>query len=407
MTQTELLPSSNNKGLRCQSALKAHIARKGFLARVSNRAWPSSHGPHHRQHRRHSGAEDRQLTHLRNGSAAPHLAEAPPYSLCLPGFRPGGQVARIIASSTLLITLLALSLPTEVTAGNLIGTFVSGEGDDTNPCTEAFPCRTFAGAYVNTASGGIISALDAADYGPLTITGPITINGNNLAAITTPSGGLGIGITIRAGASDKIALLGLTVNGANDGGAGVEFISGASLTVEHCSVSGIHGTGLIFISQETAMHETFDVSDSHFYGNAGSGISIQSGTGSAAIVALIDRTDLTDNGGHGLEVLNLNGSTAPVIVVARDSIAAFNGFAGFYVGASTGSASLSLTRCKSAGNVTGVEASQSGTLSLSQCTVMANQTGYNADNGGVISSYGDNDIIDTNNIGILTPVSKE
>ena len=157
----------------------------------------------------------------------------------LQGVRLGEKVARIIPSSALLITTLALFLPTEVTAGKLISTFVSGEGDDTNPCSDAFPCRTFAGAYVNTASEGIISALDAADYGPLTITGPVTINGNNRATITTPSGGLGIGITIRAGASDKIVLRGLTVNGANDGGAGIEFISGASLfsIASACSIT--------------------------------------------------------------------------------------------------------------------------------------------------------------------------
>jgi hypothetical protein len=310
--------------------------------------------------------------------------------------------------AALLAAAVALAAPAQA-GGGLIQTFVSGAGDDSNPCTVTAPCQTFAVAYTNTASGGVISALDRADYGPLTINGPITIDGNGLAAITTPSGGLGVGITIRSGPSDKIVLLGLKLDGAAAGGAGIEFISGGSLIVEDCFISGMLDAALIFISQLMSTPEKLVISNSHFNNNGGYGVEIGTGEGSSStIVASIDRAEFLNNGGDGLFVSNIYG-TAPVIVQVTDSIAAYNGISGFHVGGGPGSSSesLSLTRSLAFGNTNGVQADVSGTIWLSQSTLTRNTTGYNDGFGGVINSYGDNDIRDTNNTGTLTPVGKQ
>src|SRR5438309_10456033 len=56
-------------------------------------------------------------------------------------------------------------------------TWVSGVGDDANPCSRTAPCKTFAGAISKTAAGGEIDALDPAGYGAVTITKAITIDG--------------------------------------------------------------------------------------------------------------------------------------------------------------------------------------------------------------------------------------
>src|SRR3982751_2046414 len=56
-------------------------------------------------------------------------------------------------------------------------TWVSGVGDDVNPCSRTAPCKTFAGAISKTAEGGEIDALDPAGYGGLTITKAITVDG--------------------------------------------------------------------------------------------------------------------------------------------------------------------------------------------------------------------------------------
>ena len=39
-------------------------------------------------------------------------------------------------------------------------TWVSGVGDDANPCSRTAPCKTFAGAISKTAAGGEINVLD-------------------------------------------------------------------------------------------------------------------------------------------------------------------------------------------------------------------------------------------------------
>jgi hypothetical protein len=54
-------------------------------------------------------------------------------------------------------------------------TFVLGTGADTNPCSPASRCRTFAGALVNTLPGGEIDVLDTAGYGAVTINQAVSI----------------------------------------------------------------------------------------------------------------------------------------------------------------------------------------------------------------------------------------
>ena len=56
-------------------------------------------------------------------------------------------------------------------------TWVSGVGDDVNPCSRTAPCKTFAGAISKTAAGGEISVLDPGGYGAVTIAKSITIGG--------------------------------------------------------------------------------------------------------------------------------------------------------------------------------------------------------------------------------------
>src|SRR6266576_2121330 len=63
-------------------------------------------------------------------------------------------------------------------------TWVSGVGDDANPCSRTAPCKTFAGAISKTAAGGEISVLDPGGFGAVTITKSITIDGTgNLGGI--------------------------------------------------------------------------------------------------------------------------------------------------------------------------------------------------------------------------------
>ena len=116
-------------------------------------------------------------------------------------------------------------------------TWVSGVGDDANPCSRTAPCKTFAGAISKTAAGGEINCLDPGGFGTVTITKAITIDclhteGGVLAAGTN-------GINISAAATDKIILRGLDINGVGTGLNGIRFINGGSLHLEDSVISGM------------------------------------------------------------------------------------------------------------------------------------------------------------------------
>src|SRR5213593_4753683 len=91
-------------------------------------------------------------------------------------------------------------------------TWVSGVGDDANPCSRTAPCKTFAGAISKTAAGGEISVLDPGGFGAVTITKSITINGDGTLAGLLAS--LTNGIIVNAGVNDKVVIRSLSINGA-------------------------------------------------------------------------------------------------------------------------------------------------------------------------------------------------
>src|SRR5436853_966367 len=68
---------------------------------------------------------------------------------------------------------LLLAVPADAQATR---TWVSGVGDDVNPCSRTAPCKTFAGAISKTAASGIINCLDPGGFGAVTITKSITID---------------------------------------------------------------------------------------------------------------------------------------------------------------------------------------------------------------------------------------
>src|SRR2546422_5434826 len=94
-------------------------------------------------------------------------------------------------------------------------TWVSGVGDDANPCSRTAPCKTFAGAISKTAAGGEIDALDPAGFGAVTITKAITIDGSGTFASIL--GSLTNGIVVSAGINGVVIWRRLAINGAGTG----------------------------------------------------------------------------------------------------------------------------------------------------------------------------------------------
>ena len=115
---------------------------------------------------------------------------------------------------TILIMALAVCLASAATAhAQATRTWVSGVGDDANPCSRTAPCKTFAGAISKTAPCGEIDVLDPGGFGALTITKCISIENDDGIAGVLVSGTNGF--IVQAGATDRVMIRGLTFEGLN------------------------------------------------------------------------------------------------------------------------------------------------------------------------------------------------
>jgi Right handed beta helix region len=130
-------------------------------------------------------------------------------------------------------------------------TWVSGVGDDVNPCSRTAPCKTFAGAISKTLAGGEISVLDPGGYGSVTITKPITISGVGTQASILSSGvqGIIINITTTPQVPNTVTLRNLQINGAGNvlGTNGIHVMSSLATTViiDNVNVFGFATNGVL------------------------------------------------------------------------------------------------------------------------------------------------------------------
>ena len=109
-----------------------------------------------------------------------------------------------------LMTFLRLLTPLLLGAGLLNAqasrTWISGVGDDANPCSRTFPCKTFAGAISKTAAGGEIDVLDPGGFGAVTITKAITLDGGYGQVGSILAAGGSNGILVAAGINDTVVI---------------------------------------------------------------------------------------------------------------------------------------------------------------------------------------------------------
>ena len=146
----------------------------------------------------------------------------------------------------LLVTSFILALAT-VAQAQATRTWVSGVGDDVNPCSRTAPCKTFAGAISKTAKDGEISVLDPGGYGAVTITKSIYINGTHGAGygsiVSSLVNGVIINITDPADVRKAVRLRALDINGASTGINGISLLAANNVWVEDCVIDGTTGNG--------------------------------------------------------------------------------------------------------------------------------------------------------------------
>src|SRR6201990_662492 len=126
------------------------------------------------------------------------------------------------------LTPLLASAPAHAQATR---TWVSGVGDDVNPCSRTAPCKTFAGAISKTADKGEIDCLDPGGFGTVTITKNITIDGTTGAGFGSILAAGTNGVNVNDGATATpntitVALRNLSINGASTGFDGIRFVAG-------------------------------------------------------------------------------------------------------------------------------------------------------------------------------------
>jgi hypothetical protein len=201
-------------------------------------------------------------------------------------------------------------------------TWVSGVGDDANPCSRTAPCKTFAGAISLTAAGGEINVLDPGGFGAVTITKSISIISGFEAGVLAP----GInGIVVNVAATDTVLLEGLDIEGAGTGLNGIQIIGGGRTTIRKCSIRHFTQNGVNLAGTANARAV---IEDSLILSNAG-GLNIQGAAGAANFAVL--KNTVVDNSttfatqvAGATSALVLIGSTligSPLSIVANGGAA--------------------------------------------------------------------------------------
>src|ERR1700684_962743 len=122
------------------------------------------------------------------------------------------MMAKSTLFSAILGALFVVGLAIAPAHAQATRTWISGVGDDANPCSRTAPCKTFAGAISKTAAGGEIDVIDPGGFGTVTITKAITIDGAGTQASILASGTNGI--NVNAGVNDAVIIRNLSINGA-------------------------------------------------------------------------------------------------------------------------------------------------------------------------------------------------
>jgi len=327
-----------------------------------------------------------------------------------------------------IVVVFCTVLPISMPASAAQRTFVASTGMDSNPCTLPLPCRTFAAAMTLADPNGEIVVLDSAGYGPVTITKAVSIVAplGVYAGISVPAAQ--DGVTVNAGAGDKVVLHGLTINGQG-GDHGILVAAGSDIHIEDCTianltVSGIQidggsavyifgstirdigtkdgirvapGAGDVFVDSTRILRNEVGI-----YVQAGrvtlnhvtvennyfDGLFIFPAGAGTATVAVHDSM-FVGNGGDGIDIFTNTGLTANVTISGTASLR--NGFAGFDADALNGG-TINLAMSGSIGNQNTTHGlfAYGAAMSLSDSTLSGNTRYGVTSTAGTFSSHGNN-----------------
>jgi hypothetical protein len=251
-------------------------------------------------------------------------------------------------------------------------TWVSGVGDDANPCSRTAPCKTFAGAISKTQAGGEINVLDPGGFGAVTITKSITIAATGVIAGVLVSGTNAI--VISAGPNDRVTLRGLDIDGLGTGLEGVNVLSAGVVRVE----------------------------DSKIYGFSQDGINVQPSSATTKVV--VERTQIHDNNRYGVFDRPSGAGSVGRVTLRSDSVDDNNNSGIAATDSGGGRAIVNSFRTGVADNsAKGIYSSGSlATVTISANEITGNNVGLYATLGGSILSFSNNLVTDNTTNGAPT-----
>jgi hypothetical protein len=270
-------------------------------------------------------------------------------------------------------------------------TFVSGTGDDANPCSRTSPCKTFAGAISKTAACGEIDALDSGGFGTVTITKSITIDGTGKLAAILAS--LSTGIVVNAQSTDVVTLRGISINGLCNGTQGINVLQAKELNIEDCVIfkfGQIPGNGITVNDSNGC---GLKVRNSVIRDNVGDGINVTASAGVTNIA--LDNVRLSGNA-NGLH------ARAGSRVTAHNSVFSNNTANGIFADASPAGSLVNVfvwTSQISLNGANGVLAGNARNAGNSAVIISQNQIDRNTANGvaigagGLVDTFSDNEIL--------------
>ena len=266
-------------------------------------------------------------------------------------------------------------------------TWVSGVGDDANPCSRTAPCKTWAGAISKTAACGEIDALDPGGYGAVTITKSITLDGTGTFASILAS--LVNGIVINAASTDVITIRGLSIDGFCNGINGINILQAKTVNVEDCVIFRFSTGNGITVNESNDL--ALNVRNSVIRDNTLDAINTVTASGNVRVT--LDNVRLSGSG-NGLHARS--GS----LVTARNCVFSNNAGHGIF-GDAAGASAVSIFAhnnqiSNNGGN--GVRAGNGGNVGTTGIEISGNQIDRNVGSGisistnGIIITFGNNSI---------------
>lgn len=302
------------------------------------------------------------------------------------------QGARLLLGSALVLGGAAFLAP-EASA-QASRTWVSGVGDDANPCSRTAPCKTFAGSISKTAANGTINCLDPGGFGAVTITKSIKIDCHETIGSVLASGTNGININTTS-TTDVVKLIGLDIEGFGNGIKGISVTQVGALEVYDTVIQNFQlsaATGISFTPNNSGAKLTVVNTK---ISNNGTGVLVQPGASATGVTGTIEGTTIVDNSGVGVTVYGSGTSAAdPGSRVTIKSSNVSNNGAGLLALSPSGSFKVQATEINSMFNYNssfGIAAN--GTYAqawISGNTVTGNVEGLKVGPTGTVLSFGDN-----------------